>query len=311
VTSAPNMTVIVTGANSAVGRTILKRRCGEGTTQVRFLAAVRSDRAAKEIRSDLGDQKGVVQISYDDPSSLDAAFQGALSVIHVAGILVERRNSSYEQANVEPTRSVVQAAKRNRIQKFVLVSAIGADPNSENRYYRTKGLAEDLVRTSGLAYTIIRVPLLLGAGTAGAVALRRNVQHAKAKLIDGGNYRQQPLHVDDLARAAVIVATRLTTAENEIMELVGPCPLTERELVERAARCLGRTVRIGSVSKSLLSFALAIRERLGRTGFSRDVLQVVTEETCVDPQPAARKLGIELTGIDQMIRDSVQGRTHE
>ena len=73
---------------------------------------------------------GVVRISYDDPGSLDAAFQGASAVIHLAGILVETPDSTYEQANVASTRSVVEAAKRSGVQKFVLVSATGADETS-------------------------------------------------------------------------------------------------------------------------------------------------------------------------------------
>ena len=67
---------------------------------ITFVAAVRSARAAEQIRSETGNADGVVRISYDDPGSLDAAFQGASAVIHLAGILVETPDSTYEQANV-------------------------------------------------------------------------------------------------------------------------------------------------------------------------------------------------------------------
>jgi hypothetical protein len=81
--------------------------------------------------------------------------------------------------------------------------------------------------------------------------------------------------------------------------------LPERELVERAARLMGREVRIGSIPKNLLSLALAIRQRMGKPGFSRDALEVVTADTRLDPRPAACKLGIQLTGIDEMIQRSL------
>jgi uncharacterized protein YbjT (DUF2867 family) len=299
------MKVVITGANSAVGQAIL--RCGpkQGATPNTFVAAVRSDRAAEQIRSQLSNANGVVRISYDDPGSLDAAFQGASAVIHLAGILVERPDSTYEQANVAPTRSVVEAAKRSAVQKFVLVSATGADETSSNRYYRTKGQAEALVRASGLRYTVLRAPLLLGPGTAGAAALKRNVGRGRARLIGGGRNLQQPLYVDDLARAAVVVATDPSVANNLTLDLVGPVSLSERELVERAARLLGREVRIGSISKNLLSLVLAIRQRIASPGFSRDALEVITADTRLNPQPAACKLGIQLTGIDEMIKDSL------
>ncbi len=85
----------------------------------------------------------------------------------------------------------------------------------------------------------------------------------KAKLIGGGRNFQQPLHVDDLARAA-IAAAQPSVARNRTLELVGPVSLPERELVERAARLLGHEVRVSSIPKGLLSFALAIRQRVSR-----------------------------------------------
>jgi uncharacterized protein YbjT (DUF2867 family) len=298
------MKIVITGANSAVGKAIL--RCGpkhEGATNT-FVAAVRSTRAAEQIRSEVGDAIGVIQISYDDPASLDAAFQGAPAVIHLAGILVETLDSTYEHANVASTQGVVEAAKRNGVQKIVLVSATGADETSRNRYYRTKGQAEALVRASGLNYTVLRAPLLLGPGTAGGAALGRHISHSRAKLIGGGRNFQQPLFVNDLARAAV-AATDPSVANNLVLDLVGPVSLPDRELVERAARLLGRHVRIGSIPKKWFSLVLAIRQRLGKPGFSQDALDVITADTRLNPQPAASALGIELTGIDEMIKDSL------
>jgi uncharacterized protein YbjT (DUF2867 family) len=304
------MKTVITGANSAVGQAIL--RCGPKLDAANmYVAAVRSARAIEQIRSKQGNANDVVQISYDDPASLDAALHGASAVIHLAGILFESPNSTYEQANVASTRSVVEAAKRCAVQKIVLVSAGGADQTSSNRYYRTKGQAETLVCASGLNYTVLRVPLLLGPGTAGSAALQRNVSGKRAKLIGGGRNFQQPLYVDDLARAA-LAATKPTVANNLILELVGPVSLPERELVERAARLQGRQIRIASIPKFWLSLVLGMRQWIGKGGFSLDALQVITADTRLNPQPAADALGINLTGIDVMIKDSLgQGSQHE
>ena len=275
-------------------------------TPTTFLAAVRSERAAEEIRSQLSNANNLIRIAYEDPGSLDAALQGAGAVIHLPGILVERRDSTYEQANVASTRSVIESAKRAGVQKFVLVSATGADETSANRYYRTKGQAETLVRASGLAYTVLRAPLLLGPGTAGSATLKRNASLRRARLIGGGRNLQQPLYVKDLARAAVIAATQPRVASNLTLDLVGPVSLSERELVEQAARRQGHEIHIGSIPKNLLSLALAIRQRIAGPGFSPDVLEVITADTRIDPQIAASKIGIQLTGIEEMIQTSLR-----
>ena len=298
------MRIVIVGANSASGQAILRCAAEAGVLPNALVAAVRSDRAADEIRLLLGEGSSLAKVSYDDPSSLDAAFSGASAIIHLAGILVERPGSTYEQANVAPACSVAEAAKRAAVEKFVLVSATGADEKSSNGYYRTKGQAEAVVRVSGLCYTILRAPLLLGPETEGAAALARNARGPKAKLIGGGRNFQQPLYVDDLARAA-LAATQPSVASNRTLDLVGPVSLPERELVERAARMLGHEVRVSSIPKGLLSFILAIRQRVSGPGFSPDAVEVITANTRLDSRLAASELGIHLTGIDEMIKKSL------
>src|ERR1700681_1998013 len=143
------MRIVITGANSASGQAILRCAPEARVAPEALVAVVRSDHAADEIRPLLGEGSGLAKVSYDDPSSLDAAFRGASAIIHLAGILVESPGSTYAQATVAPTRSVVEAAKRAAVEKFVLVSATGADEKSSNGYYRTKGQAEAVVRASG------------------------------------------------------------------------------------------------------------------------------------------------------------------
>jgi uncharacterized protein YbjT (DUF2867 family) len=302
------MKVVITGANSAVGQAIL--RCAAAlvvphrATPITFVAAVRSERAAEQVRPLLGSRNSVVQISYQDPSSLSKAFEGASALIHLTGVLVERSGSTYEQANVVPARNVVEAAKRSAVKKFVLISATGADERSANRYYRSKGQAEALVRGSGLCYTVLRAPLLLGPGTEGAAALARNASLKKAKLIGGGRNLQQPLYVDDLARAAM-QASDFSVANNQTLDVVGPISLPDREIVVRAAQLMGHQIQIRCVPKGLARLGLAIRQLAGRPGFSLDALEVITADTNLDPQPAASVLGIHLTGIDEMIKNSL------
>jgi uncharacterized protein YbjT (DUF2867 family) len=298
------MEIIVTGANGAVGQSILRYGERHAEEAVGFVALVRSARAAEEIKPLWKDQGSVLRVSYDDPKGLRAAFADASAVIHLPGILFESESSTYEQAHVLTTRAMVEAAKQSLIGKIVLVSATGADEASDNGFWRTKGQAEAIVRSSGLPYTILRVPILLGAGTEGAAALKRNASQKKVKLIGGGRTLQQPLFVDDLAKAALL-ACQPSVAKNRTLEFVGPVSLSEREMVERAGRLLGSETRISSIPKGLLRFVLTIRKLAGKRGFSVDALDVITADTQLDPLEASRELGFELTGVDEMIKHSL------
>ena len=138
-----------------------------------------------------------------------------------------------------------------------------------------------------------------------AGALRRRLGHRMVPLLGHGRTRQQPLAVDDLARAALI-ACDSSVARDRTLELVGPVSVPGREIVERAARLMGRRISVVPVPVGPVRFALAIVRRAGGRGFSPEALEVLTRDTKLDPAPAARELGIALTSLDDMIRESLR-----
>lgn len=291
----------VTGANSAVGRAILRHaRSGD----LGVIACVRSSRAEAELPSLPGSGSRVARVSYEDESTLDAALAGARAAIHLPGVLIERPASTYELANVETTRALARAAAKAGLEKLVLVSAVGADARARNRYYRTKGEAEELIRSSGVPYTILRAPLILGPGTEGTAAILRHARKSRALLLNGGRTLQQPLFIGDLARAAIAAADPEMT-HNRTLTLVGLDSVPERELVTRAAELLGRQLRISSLPVGPVRALAAIRTRLLGPGLSPDAIEVITQDTQEDPTAAANALGIKLTTIDEMIRCSM------
>ena len=300
--------VAITGANSAVGREMLLL-AGAGTASrtegvSEIVACVRSERAERQL-PELGPETRVARIDYHDAPSLGRAFQGVESVVHLPGVLVESPGSTYEAANVATTRAVIDAACGAGVRKIVLVSALGADVDSANRYYRTKGQAEALVRDAGLAWTILRAPLVLGPGTEGAAALRRNARGSAVALPGGGQQRQQPLDVGDLARAA-FRAAEPGVADSQRLDVAGPDGLSDADLVRRAARELGHEVRVRSAPLFALRLLLRLRRVLGGSGFSTDALEVITTDTDVDPEPACEALGLQLTPLDDMLRRSLE-----
>jgi NADH dehydrogenase len=286
--------VAITGANSASGLEILR----EGSDS--FIACVRSERAEGQL------PRGVrsARIAYDDPASMDRALSGCSAVVHLPGVLIEGPGSSYRDANVVPAESTIAAALRAGVQKFVLVSAVGADEHSRNAYYRSKGHAERLLRDSGLSYTIMRAPLVLGPATEGGLALQRNARGARARLLGGGQHLQQPLDLRDLANGARRAAEP-EIAPKQVLEFVGPEAISERELVERAARELGHDVQIRSLPISWVRGALRLKGLFGGLGFSVDALDVITDDTTRDPEPARAALQVELTDLEETIRYSV------
>src|SRR5512134_1313584 len=98
-----------------------------------------------------------------------------------------------------------------------------------------------LVRESGLAYTILRCPLVLACRSAGVRALAREVGSPVVPLPGGGANLEQPIDARDLSDGALNAALSVGCARDTALESVGPVSLPLRELVRRAAKLRGKS----------------------------------------------------------------------
>ncbi|WP_053351320.1 NAD-dependent epimerase/dehydratase family protein [Leucobacter musarum] len=103
-------------------------------------------------------------VAIDDVDALTEAFTGRDAVAHCAGINREIGDQTYERVHVDGTRAVNEAARRAGVQRIVLLSFLRARPGSESPYHETKWTAEELVRASGLEYTILKAGMIYGPG---------------------------------------------------------------------------------------------------------------------------------------------------
>ena len=287
--------IVVTGANGSVGKNLLGHAADGGDFDV--VAAVRSERAASSLQGFHGVDVRVV--SSDDADDLARIMNGASSVVHLSGILIESRTSSYERANVGATQTAVEACRRAGVPHLVLVSALGANVNSPNRYRRSKGEGERAVERSALDATIIRTPILLGPDTAGAAAIVRSVTSGKVKLLGGGRYVMRPLDLDDLSRA-IVGACRHHPKGVKIHELAGPEPISYRDLIERVATMMGRRVSLSVVPIWVAKLGAAIGNRTKGGGVTPTVIDVITTSESVTHNADA-DLGVTLTPLFETI----------
>lgn len=103
-------------------------------------------------------------VSVDDVDALAAAFAGCDAVAHCAGINREIGEQTFERVHVDGTRNVIEAARRAGVRRIVMVSFLRARPDSGSGYHDTKWAAEELLRNSGLDYTILKFGMIYGPG---------------------------------------------------------------------------------------------------------------------------------------------------
>ena len=290
------MKVAITGANSSVGKNLLVRLSKE--EDITIVAGVRNEKVIPELPKSPAIKPTV--INYDDIKSLEKALDGADIVIHLAGILIETKHSNYANANIAATAAIVDAAKKSDVKSIIFISVVGASPESRNAYFRSKGVAEELVLGSGLGARILRTPILFGPNAAGSQAIIGMISSGQAKLLGGGHYQMRPLDIDDLSEALTILCS--TSIQDQVTyELVGPESAPYRDIIEMTAQVMGKTIAFGNVPILLAKFAAAITSILKGGGITPTVIDVITQDEIVKTN-ADSALGITLTPMKQTLK---------
>lgn len=290
------MKVAITGANSSVGKNLLVRLSKE--EDITIVAGVRNEKVIPELPKSPAIKPTV--INYDDIKSLEKALDGADIVIHLAGILIETKHSNYANANIAATAAIVDAAKKSDVKSIIFISVVGASPESRNAYFRSKGVAEELVLSSGLGARILRTPILFGPNAAGSQAIIGMISSGQAKLLGGGHYQMRPLDIDDLSEALTILCS--TSIQDQVTyELVGPESAPYRDIIEMTAQVMGKTIAFGNVPILLAKFGAAITSILKGGGITPTVIDVITQDEIVKTN-ADSALGITLTPMKQTLK---------
>ncbi len=83
-------------------------------------------------------------------------------VINLIGILKENSQTTYEEAHVYNTQNVVASSINYKVKKMIHISAFGVFKGCDSRYFKTKEEAENIIKSSGIDYLIIRPSVILG-----------------------------------------------------------------------------------------------------------------------------------------------------
>ncbi|MCX6935304.1 MAG: NAD(P)H-binding protein [Verrucomicrobia bacterium] len=230
--------IVVTGGTGFVGREICRRLAADGLP-VRALARTATLHPIAE---------GVEFFPADitRPESLSEAFRGAKAIIHTVGIIREHGSQTFARVHLRGTTDVVAAAQTAGVPRFIYLSALGTRLMAASRYHQTKWGAEEIVRQSGLAYTIFRPSLIYGSGDAFTTMLAAWMRPPLSWLcggflpLPGGeNVTLRPVAVGEIA-TAVVRSLGQEVAVGQTFDLCG-AETTLRDLALDIARVMGRS----------------------------------------------------------------------
>lgn len=186
------------------------------------------------------DSGGFVTADVRSPQSVAAACAGAGAVCNAVGLYVEHGADTFDAVHVGGAGNVAQEARRAGARCLLHVSGIGASPGSTSRYVRARAAGERAVREAFPGATVLRPSVLLGGGADMLHAVEAMTRRAPVVPLFGrGETRLQPVHADDVARAAAHLAAA-RDERGRTWELGGAEIMTWREIVAAVLAHHGR-----------------------------------------------------------------------
>ncbi|MBN2306146.1 MAG: NAD(P)H-binding protein [Anaerolineae bacterium] len=229
--------ILITGATGLVGRSLVPHLVASGWP-VRILVPPR--RGGRPPRVPWREGVEIVVGDLDDAPALHQAMQGVHTVFHLASAQWWGRPRDLDRIDIQGTRAVIAAARAARIGRLYYLSHLGAEPSSAFALLRLKGQAEGLVRSSGLAYTILRCGVIFGPEDrfVNSIAMLLRTNPFVFFQPGSGESLLHPLYVLDLVRALENSLERIDLVDATI-EIGGAEYLTYNELIRTVMRVSG------------------------------------------------------------------------
>jgi NADH dehydrogenase len=185
---------------------------------------------------------------FADLDKLTGVFNGATVLYNTYWVRFDHADFSHSAA-IENSLRLFAAAKRAGVRRVVHISITNPSESSTLPYFRGKALLERSLTELGMSYAILRPAVLFGKEDILINNIAWILRHLPVFGIFGdGNYRLQPIYVDDLARLVVEQGQEQT---NRIIDAIGPETFTYRELVRTIGDIIGKPRLILSVSPAL------------------------------------------------------------
>jgi NADH dehydrogenase len=286
------MRVLVVGGTGFIGEVL----CAELDERGHEVTALSRTPESGDLPADVERVAGDVT----DYDAIEAAFENKDAAVNLVALSPLFRPAGDDEAHFtvhrDGTENVVRAAEAHGVGRLLQMSALGADPDGDTAYIRSKGLAEAVVRKSDLEWTIFRPSVVFGDGGEFIPYTKRLAPPYLTPLPGGGTTRFQPVWVGDLV-------PMLADAVAGVAPDDGPEPQLDDDLTPAVRPADDDTPHAGATYEvggpEVLTLAEVARLAHGADGKPVDVVSV--------PMPLARVGLSSLDAVPVGVLDALPG----
>ena len=231
----------VTGAFGYSGKYIAQRLLDLGHRVITLTNSI--DRA-----NPFQEQVKAYPFNFENPEELTRTFKDVSVLYNTYWVRFNHKRFKHADA-VQNTLVLFEAAKAANVERIVHISITNPSEDSHLEYFSGKAKLERALVDSGISYAILRPTVLFGKED----ILINNIAWALRRLpvfgvFGDGEYRLQPIYVDDLAALAVEQGAE---SESHIIDAIGPETFTYRGLAKAIGDTIAKPRPILSIPPSL------------------------------------------------------------
>ena len=218
---SPNVTIF--GGTGFLGRYIVSRLSKLGYI-INIVTRTPNEAIFLKTSGNVGQVK-ITEGSFSNLSSLTSLFNTSDIVINCVGILNEEGDQTFKKLHTDIPEKLAILAKKNGAKKFIHISSIGANPKSDSKYSKSKGIAEVKILKAFPEAIILRPSIVFGSEDQFFNLFSQISCISPILPIVGGSTKFQPVYVDDIAKTVVgVLQTEAPNLKknNTIYELGGP-----------------------------------------------------------------------------------------
>ena len=268
---------IVTGAFGYTGKSITRRLLDAGRR-------IRTITGHPERANGFGKQVEIAPMDFSDRAELVRSLRGASVLYNTYWVRFNHGRATFDEA-VANSRALILAAKEAGIRKIVHVSIANPSLDSRLPYYAGKALVEKAIFDSGLSYAILRPTVIFGIEDILINNIAWFARHFPVFAIPGsGEYRVQPIFVEDLAE----LATNSASQEKKlVLDAVGPEVFTFEDLARKIATAICAWPKFIHVSpRAALQMLRVVGPIVGDVVLTREEIDGLMADLLVSKQPA-------------------------
>ncbi len=295
---AEKKTITVFGGTGFIGRNLIGKLAKKG---FKIIVPTRNPYLHGYLKP-MGEpgQVEVLKFNFFDFSNLNEFISRSEIVINCIGVLFEKKNQKFDYLHHLFPKFLTSILDKEVTKKFIHVSALGVNKDSNSLYIRSKFQGEEAVINNFENSIILRPSIVFGTNDNFFNLFNKLINLLPIIPLASAKTKFQPCYVGDVTDAIIKVIEQINP--NKVYELGGPKIYTFKELIETLLVSLKKKRFIIELPDFVARVQAKIMQLLPNPLLTEDQLEILkSDNICSNQYPGFKELGISTRTVETIL----------